>query len=112
MLIHILTLFAETIILVYAIAIFAVYFSLSIFSAKELLKYYYTEKITNYDAILSSPFAPTISIIAPAYNESVTIVENIRALLSLYYPNFEIIIVNDGSKDDTLAKPIEAYVLE
>ncbi len=112
MLIHILSYIAETIILVYSIAIFFVYFSLSIFSAKELIKYYYTEKITNYDAILSSPFAPTISIIAPAYNESVTIVENIRALLSLYYPNFEIIIVNDGSKDDTLAKTIEAYELE
>ncbi len=112
MLIHLLEIFAETIILVYAITIFFVYFSLSIFSGKELLKFYYTEKITNYDAILSSPFAPTISIIAPAYNESVTIVENIRALLSLYYPNFEIIIVNDGSKDDTLIKTIEAYELE
>ena len=112
MLIHIITIFAEAIFLVYAIAIFFVYFSLSILSGKELLKYYYSEKITNYDAILSSPFAPTISIIAPAYNESVTIVENIRALLSLYYPNFEIIIVNDGSKDDTLNKTIEAYELE
>jgi len=112
MLIHIINIFAEAIFLVYAIAIFFVYFSLSILSGKELLKYYYSEKITNFDAILSSPFAPTISIIAPAYNESVTIVENIRALLSLYYPNFEIIIVNDGSKDDTLNKTIEAYELE
>lgn len=112
MLIHIISIFAEAIFLVYAIAIFLVYFSLSILSGKELLKYYYSEKITNYDAILSSPFAPTISIVAPAYNESVTIVENIRALLSLYYPNFEIIIVNDGSKDDTLVKTIEAYELE
>ncbi|MCK9641302.1 MAG: glycosyltransferase family 2 protein [Prolixibacteraceae bacterium] len=112
MLIHILTILAEAIILVYAIAVFFVYFALSILSGKELLKYFYTEKITNFDAILSSPFAPTISIIAPAYNESVTIVENIRALLSLYYPNFEIIIVNDGSKDDTLNKTIDAYELE
>lgn len=112
MLIHVISIIAEAIFLVYAITIFLVYFFLSILSGKELLKYYYSEKITNYDAILSSPFAPTISIIAPAYNESVTIVENIRALLSLYYPNFEIIIVNDGSKDDTLIKTIQAYELE
>jgi poly-beta-1,6-N-acetyl-D-glucosamine synthase len=112
MIFHFLSLLIEVIILVYALAVFVVYFLLSVLSGKELLKFYNSEKITNYDAILSSPFAPTISIIAPAYNESMTIVENVRALLSLYYPNFEIIIVNDGSKDDTLAKTIEAYDLE
>ena len=112
MILHLISTLLETFILFYAIAIFVMYFLLSIVSAKELLRFFNTEKITNYDAILSSPFAPTITIIAPAYNESVTIVGNIRALLSLYYPNFEIIIVNDGSKDDTLAKSIEAYELE
>ncbi len=112
MIFHLLSTFAEAVILVYALSLFLVYILLSILSGKELLKHFYAEKITNYDAILSSPFAPTISIIAPAFNESLTIVENIRALLSLYYPNFEIIIVNDGSKDDTLARAIEAYDLE
>jgi cellulose synthase/poly-beta-1,6-N-acetylglucosamine synthase-like glycosyltransferase len=53
-----------------------------------------------------------VSVIAPAYNESLTIVDNIKALLGLYYPNFEIIIVNDGSKDDTLEKTIDAFELE
>jgi poly-beta-1,6-N-acetyl-D-glucosamine synthase len=68
--------------------------------------------LLRYDAILSSPFAPTISVIAPAYNESVTIVENVKALLALYYPNFEIVIINDGSKDNTLEKVISAFDLE
>jgi len=112
MILHLISTLLETFILFYAIAIFAIYFFLSIVSGKELLKFFNSEKITNYDAILSSPFAPTITIIAPAFNESRTIVGNIRALLSLYYPNFEIIIVNDGSKDDTLEKSIEAYDLE
>ena len=112
MIIHYISVLLEAIILCYAIAIFVVCFLLSILSGIELLKFSNSEKITNYDAILSSPFAPSISIIAPAYNESLTIVENIRALLSLYYPNFEIIIVNDGSKDNTLSKTIEAYELE
>ena len=112
MIIHVISVLIEAIIFVYAFSIFIVCLILSIISGIELLKFSNSEKITNYDAILSSPFAPAVSIIAPAYNESLTIVENIRALLSLYYPNFEIIIVNDGSKDNTLSKTIEAYELE
>jgi cellulose synthase/poly-beta-1,6-N-acetylglucosamine synthase-like glycosyltransferase len=112
MLFQLISFIFETFILCYAIAIFLIYSFLSIVSGKELLRFFSAEKITNYDAILSSPFAPTISIIAPAFNESLSIVDNIRALLSLYYPNFEIIIVNDGSKDNTLIKTIEAYDLE
>ena len=55
--------------------------------------------------------APSITIIAPAYNEGLTIVENIRSLLSLQYVNYEVMVVNDGSKDDTLEKMIAAYDL-
>jgi glycosyltransferase involved in cell wall biosynthesis len=49
--------------------------------------------------------------VAPAFNEGKTIIDNIRTLLSLYYNHFEVIIVNDGSTDDSLAKVIEAYKL-
>lgn len=53
--------------------------------------------------------APPVSIIAPAYNEGKTIVDNARSLLALHYNNYEILIVNDGSKDDTLQKLIDAF---
>lgn len=102
----------ETFILYYAVSIFSIYLLLAIVSALELRQSFYNSKVTNYDAIISSPFAPMITIIAPAYNESLTIVENIKALLALYYPNFEIIVVNDGSKDNTLEKAINAFDLE
>ncbi len=102
----------EKFFLVYAIGIITAYLILAVISVRELLRNYHASKIANYDALLSSPFAPLITVIAPAYNESLTIVENIKALLSLYYPSFEIIIVNDGSKDNTLEKAIEAYDLE
>ena len=82
----------ETFFLVYAIAIFCMYFWLAIISAKELIQSFRNAKITNYDAIISSPVAPMITVLAPAYNESLTIVENIKALLGLHYPNFEIIV--------------------
>ncbi len=61
---------------------------------------------------MASPMAPTITIIAPAFNEGLTIVENVRSLLSLQYVNYEVMVVNDGSKDDTLQKLIEGYDLE
>jgi poly-beta-1,6-N-acetyl-D-glucosamine synthase len=102
----------EAFFLIYAISVFSVYFSLAIVSAKELVKNLNEAKITNYDALLSSPFAPMITVLAPAYNESLTIVENIKALHGLYYPSFEIVVINDGSKDNTLEKTIKAFELE
>jgi cellulose synthase/poly-beta-1,6-N-acetylglucosamine synthase-like glycosyltransferase len=102
----------ENFILIYAISIFSLYLWLAIVSAIELRRNIYEGKITKYDAIISSPFAPMITVVAPAYNETITIIENIKALQSLYYPNYEIVVVNDGSKDDTLEKTIKAFDLE
>ncbi len=50
-----------------------------------------------------------ISIIVPAYNEEVTVVETVRSLLALEYTLYEIIVVDDGSKDTTSQKLIEAF---
>ena len=93
-----------------AIAI-ASYVILAIISALETIEYVKKNSFVNYKEILSSTFSPSISIIAPAYNESLNIVENVRSLLSSHYVNYDVIIVNDGSKDDSLSKLIEAYDL-
>ena len=55
--------------------------------------------------------APPIALLAPAYNEEPTVVESVRSLLSLHYPNFEIVVINDGSKDNTLGVLIDAFDL-
>ena len=55
---------------------------------------------------------PSISIIAPAYQEEASILESANSLLSLHYPNYEVIIVNDGSTDQTLQKLIAYFRLE
>ena len=49
-----------------------------------------------------SPFTPPISILVPAHNEAQTIVESVHTLLSLDYPALQIVVVNDGSTDETL----------
>lgn len=59
-----------------------------------------------------SPLTPAVSVIAPAYNEQVNIVTNVHSLLNLDYPNFEVIIVNDGSSDDTLKLLKKEFDLE
>jgi cellulose synthase/poly-beta-1,6-N-acetylglucosamine synthase-like glycosyltransferase len=56
-------------------------------------------------------YAPAISILAPAYNEGKTIIASIKSFLLLNYPNFEVVVINDGSKDDTLEKLIEHFKL-
>lgn len=52
--------------------------------------------------VLGSRLAPTISLLAPAYNEAATIADSIQSLLTLDYPNVEVVVVSDGSKDDTI----------
>ena len=50
---------------------------------------------------------PKISIIVPAYNEEKTITSTIQSLQKIDYPNYEIIIVDDGSTDQTYQKAIQ-----
>lgn len=50
-----------------------------------------------------------ISIVVPAYNEEAIIVNSVRSLLQIDYPEFEIVVVNDGSKDATEQKMVEAF---
>ena len=45
---------------------------------------------------------PAISVLVPAYNEEAGIAASIRSMLQLAYSDFEIIVINDGSKDSTL----------
>ena len=60
----------------------------------------------------SSPFYPGIGIIVPAYNEAATIIESVQSMLSLNYPEMELVVVNDGSTDETLDRLIENFDLE
>lgn len=52
---------------------------------------------------------PLVSIIVPAYNEEVNAVDSLKNLLKTDYPSFDIIFVDDGSKDATYEKVSEAF---
>jgi cellulose synthase/poly-beta-1,6-N-acetylglucosamine synthase-like glycosyltransferase len=48
-------------------------------------------------------FEPPVSVLVPAYNEALTIIEALQSVLQLNYHDYEILVINDGSKDQTLA---------
>jgi cellulose synthase/poly-beta-1,6-N-acetylglucosamine synthase-like glycosyltransferase len=62
-------------------------------------------------AVMRSPATPGISIVAPAFNEEATIAESMRSLLLLNYPQFEVVLVNDGSTDRTTEVAIRTFEL-
>ena len=109
---HYLFYFVDTIIFVFGTIILSIYIIMGVFSASALYRYIHKNKFIDYAVILSSDVAPHVSILAPAYNEGKNVVDNVRSLLSLNYVNLEIIIINDGSNDDTMQKLIANYLLK
>ncbi|WP_165784626.1 sulfatase-like hydrolase/transferase [Solitalea longa] len=97
--------------LLYAIFLFASYFFIAYCSIAGIKSYLRKRSVTDYRLIATSDMAPRVSILAPAYNEGATIVENVRSLLSIHYNNLELVVINDGSKDDSLQKLIDTYDL-
>ena len=98
-------------ILAFALFVMLSYIVLAIISAVHLKAYLKMNRFVNYKALLALDNAPSVSLIAPAYNEGKTIEENVKSLLSINYNNFDVIVVNDGSKDDSISVLIKAFDL-
>lgn len=89
--------------------IVGVYGTMLIVSIIYIRKAHSHENIEWYEDFLHSKFVKPVSILVPAYNESVNINQTIHSLLNIKYPEYEIIVINDGSTDDTLQKLIVGY---
>ena len=103
--------FYENFIALFAITyiVFYIYLALSSYIA---IKKHVNAKYFTHDTVLSkSNHVMGVSVIGPAFNEGATVVYNVKSLLSLTYPKFEVVIVNDGSTDDTLEKLIREFDL-
>ncbi|PIQ24265.1 glycosyl transferase [bacterium (Candidatus Blackallbacteria) CG17_big_fil_post_rev_8_21_14_2_50_48_46] len=98
--------------LLYMFFLNSMYVVTSILSFGALRKYSRRLKSVSIEYLLTSAGAPPITMVVPSYNEESTCVESIRALLNLQYPEYEVLVVNDGSQDKTLKRLIDAYDLE
>ncbi|CDF59250.1 glycosyltransferase family 2 protein [Thermobrachium celere] len=99
-------------IIYYVLLINFIYFLQLILAAFNLSDYIRKIRYSDYKKYITSDNMIPISILVPAYNEEETIVDNIKSLISLNYPKFEVIVINDGSKDNTLNKVIEEFELK
>lgn len=102
----------NTLILSYFLLLQGSYLLLLVISFISVLRYRHAVAHEHWRGIIQSSLTLPISLIAPAYNEGRTIIESVRSLLSLEYPEYEVIVVNDGSRDDTLAILIEHFNLK
>src|SRR5688572_27558999 len=103
--------FFEGGVFIYGMVMLMTYALLAILSFIAVNRFRKKEQYTDYRKLTSSPLAPGISVIAPAFNEGVTIIQNVRSLLTLNYSRYEVIIINDGSTDDTLQKLVTEFDL-
>lgn len=102
----------EYFVFIYASCLILFYMILAVFSIVKIIRYKtYTSKLDE-QFLMKSPLTPGISVIAPAYNEEKSIIVNVKSLLTLNYPLFEVIIINDGSTDNTLQRLIDVFELE
>jgi cellulose synthase/poly-beta-1,6-N-acetylglucosamine synthase-like glycosyltransferase len=101
----------DVVVLLYFVAINTLYLVFTVIAFFRLRAHRRRWTPRALEAVMRSPATPGISLIAPAYNEEATIVESLRSLLMLNYPQFEIVVVNDGSKDRTLEVASAAFDL-
>ncbi|MEY4642478.1 MAG: hypothetical protein RLZZ227_2472 [Pseudomonadota bacterium] len=96
----------------YFVVLSAVYFITSLLAFNRLRQY--ANKMDAYPdaALLASGFLPPITVLAPAYNEEATCVEATRSLLALEYPEYEVLVINDDSKDNTFECMREAFDMQ
>ena len=98
-------------ILLFFFAINSYYLVLTVAGFWRTLRVFKEVRRPDQRRLLRSPLTPPVSVLAPAFNEEANVVDNVRSLLMLDYPLFEVILVNDGSSDRTLGRLVDAFDL-
>ena len=98
-------------ILVYFLVLNSFYALLLILSIPEIWEQTRLAEDEDFQRLMQSDALPPITVLVPAYNESATIEASVTAILTLEYRNYEVVVVNDGSKDDTMDRLRHAFDL-
>ena len=98
-------------VLLYFVLLNAGYLALNFLAFRELSRCMQTRTLETLPQVYSGLEIP-ITLIVPAYNEETTIATSVQSLLQLNYPEFEVLVVNDGSRDRTLDVLRQEFGLE
>lgn len=85
--------------------------ALIVLSARQVRRRVTSHFVDDLDLIDEADLTKPLTMIVPAYNEEVTIVDSVTSLVNCDYPRFEIVVVNDGSTDTTLERLRQAFGL-
>ncbi len=102
----------NTVVVGYFVALTVFYVVLYISAALDMRHYLREIRAESFRDILSSELSPSITLLVPAHNEAVTIEHSIRALLTMAYPRLDIVVVDDGSTDETIELLIKTFDLK
>ncbi len=98
-------------ILIYFLALNSFYAVLLLLSIPEIWEQTRLAEDDDFQRLMQSDALPPITMLVPAYNESATIEASVTAMLTLEYRSYEVVVVNDGSKDDTIERLQHAFDL-
>ncbi|BET57830.1 glycosyltransferase family 2 protein [Geobacter sp. 60473] len=101
----------QPVIFIYFIVLNGFYTLFTIISLRDIRNYLNAVTSQSIDNVLNGMFYRPLSILVPAYNEEKTIVSSVKSLLALRYPEYEVIVINDGSTDGTLESLISEFRL-
>jgi len=101
----------DIVILLYFLILNSFYAVLLILSIPEIWEQTRLAEDEDFQRLMQSDALPPITILVPAYNESATIEASVTAILTLEYRNYEVVVVNDGSRDDTMERLRHAFDL-
>ncbi|WP_237391854.1 glycosyltransferase family 2 protein [Paenibacillus dendrobii] len=96
----------------YVMIVNILYFAIMGLSYRNILTIFRRSKYSSYNTLSGSELVPSVSLLVPAYNEELTIIENVYCLMTLNYPTYEVIVINDGSSDKTLSVLISEFGLK
>lgn len=96
----------------FTIAQYAVMMGYAVLSGRLLAANRASRRPVALAKVATDPVLPGVSIIMPAYNEEAGIVDTTVSALAQHYPSIEVVVVNDGSKDDTVQVLIDHFGME
>ena len=94
-----------------SVLMFMVQGALALLAMVEAVRQRRHSKLVDRLSLFEGDLAPPISILLPVRDEQLAIADRVRSLLRLRYPGFEIVVINDGSTDGTLASLVKAFGL-